>query len=111
MIQISFILLSIPLNTLGDGAISSTPRNILTLLGRRAHTSSAAAEARSTALGLALVILEHKEAIGPGLELSACKRLIRRSVTPPRNTVARRELHAVKGANRRILLSRAASIL
>ena len=69
-------------------AIATAPSDILALLGRRADAATAAAEARPAALRLALVVLEHEEAVGTGLKLGAQQGLIRGRVAPARNTVA-----------------------
>jgi hypothetical protein len=43
----------------------------LSLLGRSTYAASAAAETRTTALGLALIVFEHEKVVVAGLELGA----------------------------------------
>jgi hypothetical protein len=62
--------------------VSTTCVDEITLLGAGADTSSIAAKRRTTALRLALVILEHKEIVRAYFNLWAIERLIWPRVTP-----------------------------
>lgn len=95
-------------------AIAATLVDELALLGRRADAATVAAEGRTAALGLALVVLEHEEAVRAKLHLGAAQRLVRGSVTPLTHTIACLQLHAVKLAHgyiRRLCTSRRAGII
>lgn len=73
---------------LGLSAIASASRDVLSLMRCRANAATTAAEARTAALGLALVVLEHEKGIVAGYKLCASEGLIRGGVAPARNTVA-----------------------
>ena len=73
---------------LGLSTIASAPRDVLSLLGCGTDAATAAAEARTTALGLTLVVLEHEKRVIAGYKLCPSKGLIRGGVAPGGNTVA-----------------------
>ena len=66
----------------GARAVSTTARNHIALLRRRAHATRATAEARTAALGLALVVLEDEQIVGADLDLRSQQGLIRRRSAP-----------------------------
>ena len=73
---------------LGLSAIASAPRDVLSLLGCRTDAATAAAEARTAALRLTLIVLEHEKRVVAGYKLCPSEGLIRGGVAPARNTVA-----------------------
>ena len=73
---------------LGLITVAPASRDVLSLLGCRADAATAAAEARTAALGLTLVVLEHEKRVVAGYKLCASEGLIRGGVAPARNTVA-----------------------
>ena len=62
---------------LGLRAISTTAGKILSLFGSRADAATPAAKACATALGLALIVLEHEQAVVSKNELFAQELFIR----------------------------------
>ena len=84
-------------------AVATTGVEELALVRGRADTASAVArKARTAALGLALVVLEHEQVVRSELEgrVVALQRLIRMVVAPRADTVARRQAHIVKRTDR-----------
>jgi hypothetical protein len=93
----------------GLGAVAPTLVNEVTLLGRGANAATIAAEGGTAALGLALVVLEHEEAVITRLELGASERLIRGSVAPA-GRVARLQADAIKSTHHLVRIARATTV-
>ena len=70
-------------------AVVTAAGNVLTLLGSRAHTATTTAERSTTALRLALIVLEHKQRIVAGLKFRTHQGLIGLRVAPRAYLIAR----------------------
>jgi len=92
-------------------AITAPGRHHLALLRRRADTSATATETCPTALGLALIVLEHEQRVGARNELVAQQLLIGGSVSPFGDGIACRKLDAIIRPHRGIRLIRPRRIL
>jgi hypothetical protein len=91
--------------------IASAARDVLALLGCRADASTTAAEGRTAALGLALIVLEDEQGVITGLKLRAHELLIGSRVAPCANAILRHHILRVKVANGLVAFSIATRIL
>ena len=86
-------------------AIAAASSDHLTLGGRSADAPTAAAERRTAALGLALVILEHEEVVGRGAgELGSRQGLIGSRITPGTCTICGNLPDIVVGTDRLVVI-------
>ena len=94
---------------IGQRAVAATLIDVVALLGRGADAATITAEGRAAALGLALVVLEHEEAIVTGLELGAGEGLVRRRVAPA-GGIAGLQADSVKSTHNLVGVARTAAI-
>ncbi len=109
----TYMLTETNLETVFYSSITTSGIDEIPLVRRRAHATGVAGKGRTTALGLALVVLEHEQIVRAQLEgrVVTTHRLIGVIVAPRAHIIARAQAYLVKGTNGLVVVSIAASVV